>query len=137
MLGAILCALGLAGPVFALIEQPRTAGTTRSCWSRSSPVWCCSPAFIVQERRSPEPMLPLDLFSRRNFAVANLATLVIYAGLGAALFFLRCSSRRPPATARSRPASLAAADVIMFFLSGRFGALADRLGPRLFMSAGR
>jgi MFS family permease len=110
VLGAVLCALGLAGPVVA---------------------------FIAQERRSPEPMLPLELFKRRNFAVANLATLVVYAGLGAALFFLTLFLQETAGySAIAAGVALLPLTVMLFFLSSRFGALADRFGPRFFMGVG-
>jgi hypothetical protein len=44
--------------------------------------------FVVVERHSPEPLIPLDLFGSRNFSGANLMTLLLYAGFGAALFLL-------------------------------------------------
>ena len=44
--------------------------------------------FVLHERRSDHPMLPLELFRSRNFAVGNLATLLVYGGLGAATFFV-------------------------------------------------
>ena len=47
------------------------------------------------------------------------------------------SCSRSPATARSRAASTTLpVTIVMFALSRRFGALADRHGPRLFMGAG-
>ena len=52
-------------------------------------------------------------------------------------FFLCCSSSRSPATARSRPGSARLfPTLVMFALSRRFGALADRYGPRWFMTVG-
>src|SRR5579884_1567631 len=82
VVGAVLCALGLAGPVFALIEQPS--------YGWSSPIVAVPliagltlfAAFLLWERRSPQPMMPLHLFRRRNFAVGNLTTFTLYAGLG-------------------------------------------------------
>lgn len=44
-------------------------------------------AFVLVERRSPEPMMPLNLFRSRNFSGANLLTLLLYAGLGGSLYF--------------------------------------------------
>ena len=44
--------------------------------------------FVIHERRTASPMLPLYLFRSRNFAVGNVATLTMYAGLGGALFFV-------------------------------------------------
>jgi predicted MFS family arabinose efflux permease len=93
--------------------------------------------FVAQERRARDPMLPLSLFQRRNFAAGNLATLTIYGGLGAATFFLPVYLQQ---VAGYRPVeaglSLVPVTIVMFLLSRRFGALADRLGPRLFMSVG-
>ena len=45
-------------------------------------------AFVVDERRSGHPMLPLGIFADRTFTAANSMTLVVYAALGAVLFFL-------------------------------------------------
>ncbi len=137
LLGAVLCALGLAGPVFALIQQPRYGWGDPIVLVPLLVGLVLLLAFVAQERRSPEPMLPLDLFKRRNFAVANLATLVVYAGLGAALFFLALFLQETAGyTAIGAGVALLPLTVMLFFLSSRFGALADRLGPRLFMSAG-
>ena len=135
--GAVLCALGLAGPVFALIEQPTYGWGDPRVFVPLVAGLLFLVAFLVQEHRSPEPMLPLELFQRRNFAVANLATLVIYAGLGAALFFLTIFLQETAGySAVAAGVALLPVTVMMFFLSGRFGAMADRFGPRFFMSIG-
>jgi EmrB/QacA subfamily drug resistance transporter len=137
VLGAVLCALGLAGPVLALIEQPSYGwGDPRVFVPLIAGIGFFG-AFIVQELRSPEPMLPLSLFKRRNFAIGNLATLTIYAGLGAALFFLTLFLQETAGySALEGGLALMPLTIMMFFLSSRFGALADRHGPRFFMAAG-
>jgi EmrB/QacA subfamily drug resistance transporter len=135
--GAVLCALGLAGPVYALIEQPTYGwGDPRVIGPLLVGILLLA-AFVAHERRTREPMLPLSLFSRRNFAVGNLATLAIYAGLGAALFFLVLFLQETAGySAFEAGVSLMPLTVLMFFGSSRFGALADRVGPRVFMSVG-
>ena len=40
------------------------------------------------ERRVPHPALPLAIFSVREFAGLNVTTLVLFTGVGAAMFFL-------------------------------------------------
>ena len=45
-------------------------------------------AFVVIEARAAHPMLPLGLFRSRQFSGANLTTLAVYAGLGAASFLV-------------------------------------------------
>jgi EmrB/QacA subfamily drug resistance transporter len=137
ILGAALCVLGLGGPVFALIEQPTRGFADPLVLVPLLAGVAFLALFLRQERRSTEPMLPLSLFARHNFAVGNLATLVIYAGLGAAIFFLVLFVQETADyTALEAGLALMPVTILMFFLSSRFGALADRLGPRLFMGAG-
>ena len=135
--GASLCALGLSGVVLGLIEQPRHG------WGDplvAPPLALGAAAlilFVIQERRSPDPMLPLALFRRRNFAVGNLATFAIYAGLGAAFFFLPIFLQGAAGfTAIEAGLGLVPVTVVLFFLSKRFGALADRIGVRPLMTVG-
>ncbi len=45
-------------------------------------------AFVVVERRVPAPMMPLTLFRSRTFSGANAVTLLLYAALSGALFFV-------------------------------------------------
>jgi EmrB/QacA subfamily drug resistance transporter len=135
--GAVLCALGLAGPVFALIEQPRYGWGDPIVLVPLFAGIVVFLTFLARERSTREPMLPLSLFKRRNFAIGNLATLTIYAGLGAAIFFLALFLQETAGyTALEAGLALMPLTVLMFLLSSRFGALADRLGPHLFMSVG-
>jgi len=135
--GALLCALGLAGVVFGLIEQPAYGWGDARIFVPLGGGALLLGLFLAQERRSREPMLPLSLFSERNFATGNAATLTMYAGLGAATFFLPLFLQQVAGySALAAGASLLPITVIMFLLSRRFGALADRLGPHLLMSAG-
>ena len=136
-LGAALCTLGLGGFVFALIEQPH--------YGWSSPVilvpliggLVAFAAFLAYERRAAEPMLKLELFTRRNFAVGNLETLTMYAGLAVLFFFLVIFLQQVAGySALESGLATLPVTVVMFGLSRRFGALADRHGPRLFMGAG-
>ena len=45
-------------------------------------------AFFVAERRSANPMLPLEIFRSRQFSAANVVTFVVYAALGGFFFLL-------------------------------------------------
>ena len=82
-------------------------------------------------------MLRLDLFERRNFAIANLQTLTIYAGLAVLFFFLFIFLQQVAGYSALRAGlTTIPTTVTMFVLSRRFGALADRYGPRLFLTAG-
>ena len=135
--GAVLAGLGLAGPVFALIEQPRQGWGDPMVWVPLIGGLVLLALFLWREHRAAEPMMPLDLFRRRNFAVGNAATLLIYGGLGGVLFFLVLFLQEAAGySAVEAGLALMPITILMFFLSSRFGALADRFGPRLFMGFG-
>lgn len=136
-LGAVLCAAGLAGPVFALIEQPHRG------WSDPFVLWplviglALLLAFVIVEKRTPQPMLPLGMFKKRNVAFGNLATIAIYAGLSVSSFIIVITLQQVAHfSALTAGFAMLPVTVIMFTLSGRFGALAGRFGPHFFMAAG-
>jgi EmrB/QacA subfamily drug resistance transporter len=135
--GAALCALGLGGVVFALIEQPHYGWSSPVIYVPLVGGLVAFASFLRYERRAAEPMLKLELFSRRNFAVGNAETLAMYAGLAILFFFLVIYLQQVAGyTALESGLTTVPVTVIMFALSRRFGALADRYGPRLFMGAG-
>jgi len=135
--GAVLCALGLGGPVFALIEQPRLGWSSPAVFLPLIAGVALMAWFVVHESRTAHPMLPLSLFARRNFAAGNVETLAMYAGLSILFFFLVLFLQQVAGYSplKSGLATLPTT-IVMFVLSRRFGALADRHGPRLFMGLG-
>jgi EmrB/QacA subfamily drug resistance transporter len=136
-LGAALCALGLGGFVFALIEEPRRGWGSPVILITLIGGIVCFAVFLAYERRAPEPMLKLELFTHRNFAVGNFETLAMYAGLSILFFFLTIYLQQVAGYSALRSGlTTLPVTLVMFALSRRVGALADRLGPRLFMGAG-
>ncbi|MFY0408964.1 MFS transporter [Solicola sp. PLA-1-18] len=93
--------------------------------------------FVLQERRSTHPLVPLGLFSDRVFAASNAVTLCVYAALGGTFFLLVLHLQ---VVAGYSPLAAGASTVpitlIMLTLSSRAGALSQRLGPRLPMTVG-
>jgi len=136
-LGGVLCALGLGGPIFALIEQPRYGWAAGQVWAPLAAGAALLGLFVVWERHTSAPMLPPALFRSRNFGVGNLATLAFYGALSASTFFIvvflqQVAGYSPVAAG----AALMPMSILTFLLAKRFGALADRHGPRLFMGLG-
>ena len=135
--GAVLCVAGLAGFVYALIEQPLYGWSDPRIWVPLAGGIGIFALFLVHERRTAEPMLKLALFSRRNFAVGNAETLAMYAGLAILFFYLVIYLQQVAGYSALRSGlTTVPVTLVMFALSRRFGALADRHGPRLFMGVG-
>jgi EmrB/QacA subfamily drug resistance transporter len=137
VVGAFLCAFGLAGMTYGLIEQPRNGWGSPGVWLPLAGGALLFTAFILWEWRSSHPMLPLSLFKRRNFAIGNVETFSMYAGLGLLFFFLVLYLQQVAGySAIEAGTTTIPVTAIMFLLSTRFGALADRHGPRFFMGVG-
>jgi EmrB/QacA subfamily drug resistance transporter len=137
ILGAGLCVVGLGGLVFALIEQPHYGWTSAVIAIPLVIGVVALAAFIRYERHAAEPMLKLQLFARRNFSVGNVETLTMYAGLSILFFFLVIFLQEVAGYSAVRSGlTTLPVTAVMFTLSRRFGGLADRYGPRLFMAAG-
>ena len=135
--GALLCALGLGGPVFALIEQPRLGWSSPAVSGPLIAGVAAAGDLHLYESRAKDPMLPLVLFRRRNFSAGNIETFAMYAGLSILFFFLVLFLQQIGGyTPLQSGLATLPATMMMFVLSRRFGALADRFGPRFFMGVG-
>jgi EmrB/QacA subfamily drug resistance transporter len=136
-LGIVLSAAGLGGPVYALIQQPTHGWGDPMVWVPLVGGIALFTAFLVWESRYRHSMLDLSLFRIRNFAITNLETLIVYAGLLGAFFFLTLFLQE---TLDYSPlvAGLATTpiSVLLFFLSPVFGRFSTATGPRLPMAIG-
>lgn len=94
-------------------------------------------AFVVWERRTDAPMLPMRFFSSRAFAMANLASLLMYFGMFGSVFllsqFLQVAQGYSPLGAGLRILPWTIAPI---FVAPIAGALSDRLGGGLLMGVG-
>ncbi|HYZ80439.1 MAG TPA: MFS transporter [Solirubrobacteraceae bacterium] len=136
-LGAVLAALGLAGISFGLIEQPVLGWSSPGVSGALVAGVLLFAAFIVHEARTESPMLPLQLFERRNFAVANAQTFAMYGGIALLGFFVTIYLQQVAGySALKSGVTGLIPTVVMFFLSARMGRLADRFGPRPFLTVG-
>jgi EmrB/QacA subfamily drug resistance transporter len=135
--GALLGASGLAGAVFALIEQPRLGWSSPGVLVPLLGGVALFAAFVFYESRARDPMLPLRLFRQRNFSAGNIETFSMYAGLSIVFFFLVIFLQQIGGYSPLKSGlTTAPVTAVTFLLSRRFGRLADRYGPRLFMGAG-
>jgi EmrB/QacA subfamily drug resistance transporter len=135
--GAGLGALGLAGLTYGFIEAGSRGPTSGSVLVALLIGVAALVGFVIAERRRGSPMLPLGIFSSRQFTYANLLTFVVYAALGV-LFFLLVVYLQEGLGYSAVAAGVASLPVtaIMLVLSARGGALAERIGPRLPLTFG-
>jgi EmrB/QacA subfamily drug resistance transporter len=129
--GAVLATLGLGGVVFAFIEAP-TRGWASGAVLLSLAVGIAALiALALVEHRIAAPMLPLKLLRNRDFAGANLLTLLLYSALGGGLFFVPLNLIQVQGlSATGAGAALLPFVLVMFALSRWSGGLASRHGAR-------
>lgn len=136
-IGSALATVGLAGVVFGLIESPRLGFSNSLVRLTLIGGIVCLSTFLWHEARSKNPMVPLGLFRSKDFAGANLLTLLLYAALGAFMFFFALNLIQVQGySATAAGAALLPFVVIMFSLSRWSGGLIERFGPRLPLMVG-
>jgi EmrB/QacA subfamily drug resistance transporter len=136
-LGAGLVAVAVGGLAFGAIRgREQGWGDPTAIVALGAGLVATALTPIAMAKRS-QPLIPLDLLRRRNFAVVNLATFVVYGALYVTfafqgLFFQGTLGYTPTA------AGLVAlpVDLCLVLLSTAVGRLAGRFGPRAFMTAG-
>ena len=137
VVGAALCVAGFGGSVFALIEQPRRGWGDPLILATLLAGVALLGAFLVWERRHRDPMLPLRLFRRRNFAVANVETLFVWGALATVTFFLALYLQQLAGYSPLQAGlALVPITIVMFLFSRYVGRMSARSGPRLFMGLG-
>jgi EmrB/QacA subfamily drug resistance transporter len=134
--GTTLVAAGLGALTYALTAAGgREAGPAVWLWAAAGVLALA--AFVGVERRSRHPLVPPALFADRQFAAANAVTLFVYAALGSLFVLLvlqlQVVSGFSPLLAGT---GLLPITVLMLLFSPRAGALAQRIGPRVLLTAG-
>lgn len=137
ILGAVLGALALAGTTYALIEAPAQGVAAPAVLGSAALGLVAAALFLLVERRTRHPMLPLQIFKNRQFSATNAVTFLIYAVFGG-IFFLLVQHLQVVAGFSPLASGVAMLPVtaLMLVLSPWAGALSSRIGPRLPMTVG-
>jgi EmrB/QacA subfamily drug resistance transporter len=134
--GAVLGVLGLASLTYTLTAAGERGADPLVITSGVVAVASLA-AFVLVERHTADPLVPLSLFGDRVFRAANLITLLIYGALGVFFFLLVLQLQTvagfSPTVAGT---ALLPITVLMLLLSARTGALADRIGPWVLLGIG-
>jgi EmrB/QacA subfamily drug resistance transporter len=135
--GLALASAGLFGIVYGLVESQSLG------WGNAEVVIglvagaALLVAFIVQELRTPEPMLPMGFFSNRGFAVTNAVSIAMYFGMFGSIFFL---SQFLQNVLHNSPLEAGVKLLVwtgaVMVVSPLAGFLSERYGSRLFMVSG-
>ncbi len=136
-LGSAVAAAAIGGLSFGAIRGQEQRWTDPSAFVALGLGALAAVAFPVLMARRPDPLVPLDLFRRRTFAVVNLSTLLIYGALYSTFtfqgLFLQGTLAYSPLAAAivGLPAG-----ILLSTVSARVGTLAGRHGVRRFLVAG-
>jgi EmrB/QacA subfamily drug resistance transporter len=135
--GTALVTAGLSGVTYALVAGPDAGWTRAPVLAAGAGGVLALALFVLVERRTTAPLLPLDLFRSRQFAGANLATLFVYAALsGMMLFLVLVLQQGFGWSALAAGAALLPVNALMLVGSPAAGRLAQRVGARGPMTVG-
>jgi EmrB/QacA subfamily drug resistance transporter len=136
-MGAVVVAVAVGGLTFGAIRGQSQEWKDSVAYISIAAGLVAAIAFPLLMSRSRNPLVPLDLFRSRNFTITNISTLLIYGAIYvmlqfAALFFIGVTRYNEVAFGIvTIPTSL-----FLAVFSAKFGSLADRYGPRFFMTVG-
>ncbi len=135
--GLGLGSAGLFGIVFGVVRSQTLGWTAPEVLAAMAAGVALMVAFIAHERRTPAPMLPMEFFARRGFAVTNVVSLSMYFGMFGSIFFLSQFLQnvlgQSPLQAGVKLLVWTGATMVVAPLAGVFS---ERFGSRLFMAAG-
>jgi EmrB/QacA subfamily drug resistance transporter len=135
--GLVLGSAGLFGIVFGLVRAQSLGWTQTEVVVSLAAGALLVIAFVLAERRTLEPMLPLAFFSSRGFAVTNVVSLAMYFGMFGSIFFLsqflQNVLHNTPFQAGVKLLVWTGATMVVSPLAGYFS---ERYGSRPFMAAG-
>lgn len=135
--GSIAIIAGLSLLTYGFLKIPSTGFHNWQVYASLLTGLSALVAFIIIEKQSKHPMVPLHLFSNKTFTGANLLTLFLYAGLFAGMLFLTLNMVQIQGYSQLQAGlTLLPFTVLIITISRWSGSLVDKYGPRLFLIAG-
>jgi EmrB/QacA subfamily drug resistance transporter len=135
--GVALASAGLLGIVWGLVRGNGAGWTSPEIVVSIGLGLVLLAAFVLWERRTAQPVLPMRFFGSRTFALANVSSLFMFFGMFGSIFllaqFFQTVQGYGPFDAGLRilPWTLAP-----MFIAPVAGALSDRIDPRLILGTG-
>ncbi|MGH8874426.1 MAG: MFS transporter [Acidimicrobiia bacterium] len=136
-LGAAVAAVAMGGLVLGAVRGQQLQWQDPVGWAALAVGAAAAAAAPFVMLRSPNPLVPPELFRSRNFTVTNISTLFIYGALYVVLYLLGIFLQGTLGyTATAAGVAIVPGILFLALFSQWFGALAGRHGPRWFMAAG-
>jgi EmrB/QacA subfamily drug resistance transporter len=135
--GAAIAVVTLGAATWALTEAGPRGWSSPSVVVTAVVAILGGVAFVHRMKHAPDPLVPPTLFKSRDFTVTNLATVVLYAAIGVTFFLVAYQLQVAAGWSALRSGvALLPATVIMLLFSEKSGDIAQRIGPRLQLTAG-
>jgi EmrB/QacA subfamily drug resistance transporter len=135
--GTCLVFIGLLGLAYGLMSGPSDGWSNTLIISSLTVGAVALAGFVLVESRVDDPLVPFLIFKIPLVAGANLATLFLYFALNGSVFFMVLNFQQVQGySPLFSGLGLLPSIVLITFLSGPAGTLADRIGPRLQMILG-
>ncbi len=135
--GLVLVSTGAFGIVFGLVRAQSLGWSSPTVLASLIGGAVLLGGFVLRERSTAEPMLPMSFFAKRSFAVTNVASLTMFFGMFGSIFFLSQYMQyvlgNTPLQAGLKLLVWTGASMVVAPLAGVFS---ERLGSRPFMFAG-
>ena len=135
--GLGLASAGLLGVVWGLVRGNSLGWTSAGIVVPIVGGVLLVAAFVAWELRAPSPMLPMQFFRNRTFALTNVASLLMFFGMFGSIFFLaqffQTVQGYSPLQSGLRILPWTAMPI---FIAPIAGALSDRIGGHRLMAAG-
>ncbi len=135
--GSVTIVLGLASVTFGFLRIPALGLVNWQVLVSLLVGTALLLMFILIERKSRHPLMPLSLFNNATFTGANLLTFFLYAGLGAGILFLTLNMVQVQKYTQLQAGFTLLPFTILMIVFARFaGSLADKFGPRWLLITG-
>ncbi len=134
---AVLTAVGVGGLTLGVIFGQERNWQSTAAWVMIAAGVAAVAALPVSLMRARNPLVPLELFRSRRFNVINISTMVVYGALYVVGYYVGLFQQGTLGySAAAAGLGFVPASIFVVLFSQRFGALAARRGPRLFLTAG-